>query len=56
MVRHRPFHRNRVAAAPHYDRTMIVASAFIRTIGLYRQYNLYEKCLSGVISGEPSGT
>jgi hypothetical protein len=38
------------------DRTMIVASASIRTIEHYRQHNLHEKCLSGVISGEPSGT
>ncbi len=44
------------SSTPNYDRTMIVASAFVRTIGLYRQRNLHEKCLSGGIWSEPSGT
>jgi hypothetical protein len=39
-----------------YDQTMIVASASICTIDFYRQHDPHEKCLSGVISGEPSGT
>jgi hypothetical protein len=41
---------------PNYDRTVIVASASIRTIGLYLLHHLHEKCLSGGIWGEPSGT
>jgi hypothetical protein len=43
---------NKTHVAPDYDRTMIVASASIRTICIYRQHNLHNKCLSGGLRPE----